>query len=203
LPHYATLLMWAALVFLTAIYLGVFSTVPDSNLGKIGKVFSLIILIYGAILVFGAFTGGESPLNPLEFTQKKSTALATRFRIINNADELNKLFERSANEHKIILLDFSADWCHACIALDKNIFSNPEVQNVLEDEFMMLRVDLTDVNSEGASLAHQFNIVAPPAILFFNENNEQLDVRIENDISAEKFITVLNNILSRKIKPIR
>jgi len=40
-------------------------------------------------------------------------------------------------------------------------------------------------------------------VKFFNENNEQLDVRIENDISAEKFITVLNNILSRKIKPIR
>lgn len=50
-------------------------------------------------------------------------------------------FQRAKNEGKLVFLSISAVWCHWCHVLDRTTLSHPEVQEVLVERFVAVRVD--------------------------------------------------------------
>lgn len=50
-------------------------------------------------------------------------------------------FDRAQAEDKLILLDLTAVWCHACHVMDQTTYADPRVLALLQDNFVAVRVD--------------------------------------------------------------
>jgi len=50
-------------------------------------------------------------------------------------------FRRAQAEEKLIVLDLTAVWCHACHVMDQTTYSNPRIIQLLNSNFIPVRVD--------------------------------------------------------------
>jgi uncharacterized protein YyaL (SSP411 family) len=50
-------------------------------------------------------------------------------------------FRRAQAEDKLIVLDLTAVWCHACHVMDRTTYSNPHIIELLNVNFIAIRVD--------------------------------------------------------------
>jgi len=52
-----------------------------------------------------------------------------------------KAFEKARREHKPILLDIGAVWCHWCHVMDSESYENPSIARLINDNFVAIKVD--------------------------------------------------------------
>ena len=71
------------------------------------------------------------------------------------------------------MLDLYADWCVECKRMEKNTFNDPGVQAALGDT-LWLQADVTAYDETDAAFLNQFDLIGPPAILFFDETGGEL-----------------------------
>jgi thiol:disulfide interchange protein DsbD len=129
-------------------------------------------------------------------TNVHTNASAPSFTIVHNVDELNQQLSLAKAAKKPVLLDFYADWCASCIVMDKKVFSLPQVIHGL-NQFVLLRVDLSENNEADELLLKSFDVVAPPSVLFFNNyGNEVTSRRIVGVLDADEFITRINTFIT-------
>src|SRR5947209_4404696 len=50
-------------------------------------------------------------------------------------------FEKAKRENKPILLDIGAVWCHWCHVMDRESYENPEVAQIINENFIAIKVD--------------------------------------------------------------
>jgi len=53
----------------------------------------------------------------------------------------HELFEQAAREHRFVLLDLHAVWCHWCHVMDETTYVDPEVQRLLGKHFIAVSID--------------------------------------------------------------
>ena len=53
----------------------------------------------------------------------------------------SEAFRQAQIEDKLILLDLTAVWCHACHVMDQTTYANPRIIQLLNDNFIPVRVD--------------------------------------------------------------
>src|SRR6202021_2779892 len=51
------------------------------------------------------------------------------------------LFEQAKREHRFVLLDLEAVWCHWCHVMDENTYANPDVIALVKSNYFAIRVD--------------------------------------------------------------
>jgi thiol:disulfide interchange protein DsbD len=91
------------------------------------------------------------------------------------------------------VIKFYADWCVSCNKLERVVFSNSDVVQALLNT-LALTVDVTDNNQVNQKLLARFNLIGPPAILFFKDGKEQRPHRIIGEISATDFLKHVNSL---------
>ena len=101
----------------------------------------------------------------------------------------------SYNNKKIIMVDFYTDWWYACNLLDVNTFSQNEVSNFLNKNFINFKIDAE--TKAGENLFSNYSGNAYPLILFLDENQKELD-RFYGFYEPEDFLKKLNAILKGK-----
>jgi thiol:disulfide interchange protein DsbD len=71
------------------------------------------------------------------------------------------------------MLDFYADWCITCLEFEKFTFTNEQVR-ALMNEYVLLKVDVTNNTGSHKKLMREFEIFGPPAIIFFNSSGSEI-----------------------------
>jgi thiol:disulfide interchange protein DsbD len=111
--------------------------------------------------------------------------------MVTTEKELNSIIQET---NKPILIDFYADWCVACLEFEKYTFQDINVRGEL-DNFILVKVDVTDFNENDKKIMNRFNIFGPPAIVFFNSDSEELTKKqIFGFMNAENFLTHIKDI---------
>jgi len=201
LPGPVTLILWALLLIIPAIYLRALDALPEDASGwrRLWKGLGIAMLIYGVILIIGATTGGRDPLNPLRnlnatVTDAGSGAVTARhlqFQRIKTVADFNQALQNSSAAGKPVMLDFYADWCTYCLKMEDYTFSDPRVQAALAGT-TLLQADVTANDSEDLALLNHFKLFAPPAILFFGLDGQERDqYRMIGFMSADEFLAHL------------
>lgn len=200
LPPGITLILWAGLFVICAIYLKAVDRLPDNASGwqKLSKGLGALFLIYGIILMVGAASGGSNPLNPLaNFTinQKSgSQQHSLAFQKITSITELNSALLIAAQNKQFVMLDFYADWCISCKEMEAFTFTDPAVQNALKNT-LLLQADVTQNNDDDRALLNTFSLIGPPAILFFDLNSVELKQnRVVGYMKAADFLNQLQTL---------
>lgn len=191
LPGTVTLVMWAALLIVSAIYMGALDPVmSDQRWPRLWKGLGLLILVYGVLLVVAATLGGKDPLRPFSAVQiHSSTAEQSQlaFKSIKSLDDLNRELQQASLQSKAVMLDFYADWCIVCKELETYTFTDPAVHSSLKD-VVLLKADVTENDATDKALLKHFNLFGPPAILFFDDQaSERKQFRLVGFISADNF----------------
>uniref|UniRef100_Q31II1 Thiol:disulfide interchange protein DsbD n=1 Tax=Hydrogenovibrio crunogenus (strain DSM 25203 / XCL-2) TaxID=317025 RepID=Q31II1_HYDCU len=188
LPEWTILFAWAALLIGSAVYLGALEPVGDkSGWHKLAKSIGVIFLIYGVVMLIGLAGGSKNVLQPLTVFQSSATSSSSQtehlnFKTIRTLAEL----EQEVAKGNPVMLDFYADWCISCKEMEKFTFSDPSVQSALAN-VTLLKADVTANNANDKELMKAFNIIGPPAILFFNHQQEQKAQRVVGFKKAADF----------------
>ena len=181
LPADLMLFLWGALAILGAIALGALEALPRPSgiAPRLAKGSGVILLAYGVMLLIGAASQAEDPLHPLEnlrIGQAQSRSNSTQhlaFLPVNSVAELDEQIRLAEQLNKPVMLDFYADWCTACQEMESETFSNPDVQSTLRD-VILLKADVTDQTDASQALLKRFNLIGPPATLFFTAGSQEV-----------------------------
>jgi thiol:disulfide interchange protein DsbD len=184
IPSY-TLHLWAILLMATAIYL------YQQKYGHVlVHTLIMIILLYGMVAFVGAVSGANNILNPLEkFTQNnKSFESGLTWKYVNSIEALEKAIQAST---KPVMLDFYASWCVSCKELENITFKDERVIQTLE-KFTLLKADVTNNTQEDKALQKRFNVFGPPALIFFDENKQEMkEAQIIGYKNADEFLEIV------------
>ncbi|AHE99418.1 protein-disulfide reductase DsbD [Thioalkalivibrio paradoxus] len=200
IPGEVALLLWATLLIVTAIYMGALQTLPEAASGwrSLWKGLGLVLLLYGVILMLGAFTGGKDMFRPLAELRAPAAALvgpdgaprATQmeFREVDSLADVEREVAEAAARNQPVFLDFYADWCVDCVRLERTTFQDPRVIQAMSDVHL-LKADVTANTSEHRDLMRAFNLFGPPAMIFYDHDGEELrHRRVVGFLNAERFL---------------
>ena len=197
LPPVLSLLLWASLLIVSAIYMGAVDNLGAGVTGwrKLWKGFGIILLVYGILQLIGVASGNYDRFQPLKFQTLMSSSHAasgeTQFKRIKGMEALQQ--ELAQARDKIVMLDFYADWCVSCKEMETLTFNDPSVQQALKN-VILLQTDVTANDAQDKALYKQFNLFGPPAILFFKQQQEQQAARIIGFMPAAEFRQHLSKI---------
>jgi thioredoxin:protein disulfide reductase len=122
---------------------------------------------------------------------------ATAFSAVQTSQNLDQALAQAAEEGKPVMLDFYADWCTACISLEKGVFTDPKVAEQLT-KLVLLKVDLTDYNEATQALMARYQVYGPPALIFFDaQGQQQPTLRVDGQISPDKLSERLGTLLDK------
>jgi len=207
IPAAIHMLMWAALLIISAIYLHAVDSLPARSSGfrKFLKGIGIIALLFGIALLAGALSGRRDILQPLakinlaginENNTNKTSIIESQhlpFQRVNSLAELNKRI--AASQNKYVMLDFYADWCISCKEMERFTFTDAEVKNRLRD-VVLLQVDVTENTIDDEALLKYFKLFGPPGILFFDRHGREIyDARTIGYQNKEDFLAILNAVL--------
>ncbi len=195
----AELLLYGVIGVFASAFFGAFDATSSeqSRSKKLLKGAALLAFIYSVLLIVGSFSGARSALNPLEGFKNSGGAGVNlsknepNFIAVSNLTELENAIKSSS---KPILIDFYATWCASCNELDEITFKDEAVLKKLEN-FTLLQVDVTKNSSDDAQIMKKFELIGPPAILFFRAGSHAQDelknARLIGFYPPEKFLAHL------------
>ena len=201
LPPEITMLCWALLLILPAIYLNAIDPLPEQCSGwrKLWKGIGITMLAYGLLLLIGFSLGNSNPLKPLQgfgVANAKTKEEGIRFERIASLKELELKIEQAVANNRPVMLDFYADWCISCKEMEAYTFTDPEVKKTLAN-FVLLQADVTKNSENDKALLAKFGLIGPPAILFFQGSAQEIQsLRVVGYQDAKTFIKTLQQVKS-------
>ena len=201
------MLLWAALLIISAIYLHAIDPLTEraSGLQKFLKGIGVIALLMGIALLIGVLSGSRDVLQPLskigvagvgtvnsgEIVPTSYSALP--FQRVKTVAELDDHIRQSEGNH--IMVKFYADWCVSCKEMERFTLSDATVQTRLKDT-VLLQIDVTEGTADDSALLRRFKLFGPPGILFIDrQGNDIPDIKIIGFLNKNDFLTVLNAVL--------
>ena len=190
-PVAVQMLLWAALLIGSGVFLGALESLGKESSGweRLGKAAGLLALLVGAAQAVGAFSGARDPLRPLAGVLGGAHETALPFETVTTSADLNARLKTGG---KVAMLDFYADWCVSCKEMERFTFSDPQVKARL-GQMILLRVDVTANTADDKALLRRFRLFGPPGIVFFDASGREIEgLRVIGYQPPEKFLRSLD-----------
>ena len=201
LPSAAILLMWALLLVSSGVYIGGLDNLDAASDGyrRLFKSFGIVLLVWGVMALIGAASGAHDIFQPLRGLSVGSTVRAKqqalKFQMVSSVAELDAQIAKASAQGQWVMLDYYADWCISCKEMERDTFSDANVQQALS-QLVLLKADVTKNNADDKALLTRFGLIGPPATLFFGpDKQERKAFRIVGYKNAAEFIAHLQMAL--------
>jgi thiol:disulfide interchange protein DsbD len=118
------------------------------------KVIKTVFVSLGIILmvlpIWGALKlSGEGPIDWVYYTPER--------------------FEAAVQQNKIVVMDFTAEWCLNCKALEESVLHDPKIAALLADEDIVpIKVDITGNNPAGKAKLKAVGSLTVPLLVVFS-----------------------------------
>jgi thiol:disulfide interchange protein DsbD len=205
LPQVPVLLLWSALLIVTAVFLGATQSLPKEASGwqTLWKGFGTFLLLWGVLALFGGLLGERDILKPLPLANLASLTAGSPataapagelFERRTRLSEIEEAMTRSRQQGKPVILDFYATWCTDCVRMEKTTFNDPRVREALK-RFTLLQADVTANDEAASAIKKRFGVFGPPALLLFGANGEEKkDLRFYGYRNVEEFLALLGRV---------
>jgi len=87
--------------------------------------------------------------------------------------EYDSALEQAKADRKLVLVDFYTDWCGWCKKLDRDTYSNQNVQIRLAKDFILVKVN-PEKSAEGKKLAQQFGVHGYPFVAVVDADGNKI-----------------------------
>lgn len=112
--------------------------------------------------------------------------------LVENKKELNNLIKESK---KPVFVDFYADWCITCVRLENTVLKDENIIKLLNKDFLVVKIDLTEISEEEQDLMDSRNILGVPYYLFVDANKKE--AVYTGDLSKTVFKEVLRKTMGQ------
>ena len=104
----------------------------------------------------------------------------------------------SKERKRPVILDFYADWCGPCKALEQKVFSQHDIV-ALSKEFATVKVDLTTRHEAQEILQKKYGIRGVPTVIFIKGNGlEERKLRVESYVDPGEMLKRMRDLLNVK-----
>ncbi|MEI7429738.1 MAG: protein-disulfide reductase DsbD [Betaproteobacteria bacterium] len=196
IPVSVQMVVWAVLLIIPAILLRAIDPLPAhaKNVSRFWKAIGVVMLIAGAAMLVGAFSGGTDPLHPLSGLRGEAKSAENKPLPFERIRSLAELETRIKTSGKPVMFDFYADWCVSCKEMERFTFSDPRVQQALSG-WTLLQADITANSDDDKALLARFKLFGPPGIIFFDKQGKELEgVRVIGFQNAADFLATLSHL---------
>ncbi|MEO4017063.1 protein-disulfide reductase DsbD [Pseudomonas rossensis] len=169
----------------------------SEGFGRVAHVFgasSLLLGVWGSLLMIGAAGGGDDLLKPLQvYSASNSSSTANpvghdAFTTIKDPAALQRELDAAQAQGQWVLLDYYADWCVSCKVMEKQVFGKAHVLEALSD-VRLLRLDVTADNAASRELLGRYKVPGPPSLLWIGADGiERRSQRITGEVDAGTFL---------------
>lgn len=97
-------------------------------------------------------------------------------------------------EDRPLLLDFRADWCVACVELERTTWPSPELRAAL-NEVIPVRLDMTSSTRANQSLQRQYGIPGLPTVILLAPDGRELG-RFTGYKNPAEFLAWFNGLMA-------
>lgn len=201
-PPAVTLALWGALLMGSGVYLGVLDFSPREGVAQLGKAAGTMAFLWGVLLLIGAASGANNPLQPLAqltgpgYASSDGAAAAHEEQAWLPVKTVADVERHIAQSDRLVILDLYADWCISCKTMERDVFPEAEVARQL-GRFTLLRADVTANDDQDRALLSEYGLFGPPSLVFFGEDGGEIaDVRIQGEVTAGTLSAHLQAVLS-------
>ncbi|WP_085710710.1 MULTISPECIES: protein-disulfide reductase DsbD [unclassified Pseudomonas] len=168
----------------------------SEGFGRVAQLFgasSLLLGLWGSLLVVGAAGGSDDPFQPLQVYSAGRTGTAApkgheAFITIKDPAALQSELDAAKAQGQWVLLDYYADWCTSCKVMEKKVFGQARVMQALSD-VRLLRLDVTDDNAASRELLGRYKVPGPPSFVWIGtDGEERRSQRITGEVDADTFL---------------
>ncbi|WP_438299262.1 protein-disulfide reductase DsbD [Pseudomonas sp. NMS19W] len=168
----------------------------SEGFGRVAQLFgasSLLLGLWGSLLVVGAAGGSDDPFQPLQVYSAGRTGTAApngheAFITIKDPAALQRELDTAKAQGQWVLLDYYADWCTSCKVMEKKVFGQARVMQALSD-VRLLRLDVTDDNAASRELLGRYKVPGPPSFVWIGtDGEERRSQRITGEVDADTFL---------------
>lgn len=193
------MMLWAALLIISSIYLKAMDSLPPHASGwqRFWKGVGIMALVAGIGLLLGAMGGSRDLLQPLQVYQGGEGAAQAGqakldFTVVKDMAALDAAIQAARGRY--VMLDFYADWCVSCKELERFTFTDPRVQARLKD-VVLLKADVTANRPEDKEMLKRFTLFGPPGIIFFDKEGREVPHRVIGFEPPDKFLASLDKAI--------
>lgn len=199
LPQVPVLLLWAALLIMTGVYLGATQSLPQGANGwrYLWKGLGTVLLIWGVAALIGGFAGERDVLRPLPDLGRVGAGTATQaadenpFARVTTLAQVEASLESARVQGKPAILDFYATWCTDCLRMEKGVFTDGRVRERLKN-FVLVQADVSENDDNARAIKDRFGVFGPPAMLIFGADGQEMRaLRFYGYKSADAFVAHL------------
>ena len=196
-----TQLLSAITVIFSAIFMGALAPITDSSsaIKKMLKGLGLIGLVYGLSLLVGVFIGNAKftqPLQGLALNAGVPSVNKSPFIKVTSLNALAPILQNAKSAGLPVMLDFYADWCISCVELEQ-MFDEREVAAQLA-KMRLVKVDLTDFNQDARALLEKYQVLGPPALVFYNASGKvQQGMTIVGLVPTKAFLNHIEPLIKQ------
>ncbi len=126
------------------------------------------LAIVAVLLAFTTAAHAQTPAPATLYVNEHYDPWANPYR------DLERALERASAEHKRVLLIVGGDWCVWCEILDRFIDADPGVGAAMAESFVVLKVNVSSVNENGAFLSNFPESAGYPDFFILERNGSYL-----------------------------
>lgn len=199
LPEAVTMFLWAMLLIIPAVYMRAIDPLPEEASGwsRLWKGSGLVMMVYGCTLIIGLSLGNSNPLRPLAglgLASQQANQEEVHFQRISSVSELEQTLKHASVTQQWVMLDFYADWCISCKEMETYTFTDPRVKQQLSN-VILVQADVTANNAADQALLKRFQLIGPPGIIFFDDQQQQRpELRVIGYKNADTFLNQIKQV---------
>ncbi len=123
-----------------------------------------------------------SAVSSAEFNDEVVTGL-------NSTSDINQGLDAAHSLNKSVLLIFDQDSCYYCDLLKEDVLSNRDVQDILNENYIVVFVDI----NEQYDLAADFQVMGTPTCVILDSDGNNVS-RIDGYVSGDEFLDAVKEI---------
>jgi uncharacterized protein YyaL (SSP411 family) len=102
----------------------------------------------------------------------------------------DSLFAQAKREHRFVLLDLEAVWCHWCHVMDETTYADPKVASLINARYIAVKVD----QDARPDLSNRYEDYGWPATIVFNTDGSEI-VKRRGYMPPEQMASMLQAII--------
>lgn len=111
------------------------------------------------------------------------------------SETLSAILDLAKEKEKLVFVDFHADWCTMCRAMEAEVFTDPALAKYINENFINYKVN--SEKGSGPNLVFLYKIRALPSLLFLDTRGRVL-FSTEGYMSAHTLLDMAKGLKDKK-----